>query len=170
MSRTIIIAGDSEDRSLTKDIISVCSKNGGAFVVDRDRIYRTVSEPFYRILNLSENSLGVESECIMIVGRKASDVDIEIEGGTDCICILDSDDRAATAFTKKIGAAAVGCSMSGTDTLTVSGFNDTGEAVVTLLRPLKNYCPGDYVVDRYEGQDVYNILACTAVLMLTGRL
>ncbi len=170
MSRTIIIAGDSEDSILTNDIISVCSKNGGVFVIDGDRIYRTVSEPFFRIMKLSGEKLRIGSECIIVVGREAAETDIEIESGTDCICILDSDDRSAAAFTKKIGAAAVGCSMSGTDTLTVSGFNDTGEAVVTLLRPLKNYCPGDYVVDRYEEQDVYNILACTAVLMLTGKL
>lgn len=165
MEKTVIIYGDSGEKDLTKEIVRVCSENGGALVYDGHRVFSTSDDPFYLVLSSDRLTDISISDSIVVLGNE-SDILTGKTELTDCICVLDGDNKNAARFAAECGADTVGCSMSGHDTLTVSGFNDDGTMLVTLRRKIGRTEPGEYIAHRHEGKDIYPVLAAIAVIML----
>ena len=169
MVKTVIICGDCGDKTLTREIVRICSNNGGALVCDGDRIYQTTDDPFFLIFSMCTLSDIFLPGSIVVLGKALIQIRQDMDL-SDCVCIIDGENRDSAVFAASFGGDTVGCSMSGHDTLTISGFNGDGTAVAALRRRIGEYEPGEYIVDRYDRDNMYPVLAGTAVLLLSGKL
>ena len=88
MEKTVIIYGDSGEKDLTKEIVRVCSENGGALVYDGHRVFSTSDDPFYLVLSSDRLTDISISDSIVVLGNEADILNGKTEL-TDCICVLD---------------------------------------------------------------------------------
>ncbi len=170
--QTVIIAGDCGERSLTREIAAACIRSGGAIVYDGMRMRQEGNQPSFLVLSLPSLPEQITAGSIIVLGKAAEQTG-RLPDLSGYICILDGENPAAVRLAAAAGAIAVGCSMSGHDTLTVSGFNEDDTMLVTLRRRLVTDAvirePCELTVHRSSEQQIYPALAATGVLLLSGR-
>lgn len=173
MKKTVVICGDCGEKELTREIVRMCGENGGALVCDGDRIYRTAEDPFFLIFSVCTLSDLYLPGSVVVLGKALLQIrqDMNME---KCICILDGENRDAAMLAASSGAAAIGCSMSGHDTMTVSAFNEDDRAVITLRRRIltenATIEPCEFIVRRTDEKNIYPLLAASAVLLVSGKI
>lgn len=169
--QNIIILGDYSSGILTETIIDFCSANGGVLYSGGSRLYKTNEAPAFQIFSLiSVSELNMPGS-IVVFGSSLDGIseDIDLYG---CTAVLDSSNAAALRRVSMYGCGAVGCSMSGHDTLTVSGMTDESTIMLSLRRTLKTAGgmiePYDFIVKIQPDTPVYPVLAAAAVILLSG--
>ena len=169
----VVICGDCGSKTLTRAVVGACSAYGGAVVIDGDRIYQTCEEPKYLIFVMCTLADLYLPGSIVVFGKALMQIQNNINLN-DTICVRDSDNSDAVAIIGASGARAIGCSMSGPDTLSISGFTDENTALVSLRRSIKTAGgivePHDFIVRTDKGLPVYPILAASAVLLSGGTV
>lgn len=168
MQKVIVICGDCGKRELTKQIVRICSENGGAAVFDGDRIYRTQDNPYFIICSVNTLSDFYIPDSIIVLGKALIQIRQDIDL-CSCICIIDAGNSDSVSLAAKLGASVIGCSMSGRDTLSVSSFNEDNTALVTLRRSIITNGgiiePCEFTVSGRSEENVYPLLAAAAVLL-----
>ncbi len=166
--KKIFIVGDSGSHSVTKAVITALGSCGGVLVCDRGRIYENGSSPDFFVICLSKLS---ELRCnggIAVFCRALSGVDSDapMEGFT---AITDAENRSALNILKDKSIPVVGCSVSGCDSLCLSGI-DGLYRLISLRRMLPPGAvePHEFAVRLKKNIPHYALLAACAVLLLCG--
>lgn len=169
--KKIIILGDSGSKAVTKAVIRVCTAYGGAFVIDDDRIYETSEEPQFLVLT-SDGGKEILCGDTVILGSSAETVNIDRIRTDQAVMVIDSGNKKLLAKLKNRRIAAIGCSMSAQDTLSIScsGFP---VKMVSLQRNIAisgghTAEPQEFTVRLSEETEVYPLLAACAVLLMSG--
>lgn len=170
--KKIIICGDCGSKSLTKAVLKACSANGGVFAVFEKRIFETSVNPEFLVI--SEKMSEIDCDGGIIVFGKSIDSEYKNMKIGRMISVLDTSNINALNIVHNSGSAAVGCSMSGYDTLSVSGLADfPAKKMISLQRSLRTLDgeiiePHDFLVKLTEEIPVYPLLASCSVLLLSG--
>ena len=170
--KNIIICGDCGSRILTKAIINACAVNGGAVVSDGNKIYETSENPEFLVISVDKIS---ETDCrsgVIVFGKMQDKINTDIKIG-GLIPIIDTSNINALNIVRNSGIAAIGCSMSGHDTISISGLTGFPTKMVSLQRTVKTLDgeviePHDFLVRLSEEMPIYPLLASCSVLLLSG--
>ncbi len=170
--KNVVIFGDCGSRSLTRAVISACKSSGGVFAIENGRIYETSDNPIFMVLSTDNIS---EIRCkkgIIVFGKmlNKSGCNLKIES---MIPIIDTSNINAVNIVRNLKTAAVGCSMSGHDTISVSGLTGFSSKIISLQRTIKTLDgeivePHDFVVKPSDEIPIYPLLAGCSVLLLSG--
>ena len=170
--KKIIICGDGKDRAITRKLVDLCSRYGGAMVCGRN-IYETCRRPEY-IIVCTDTLAGIScSSCVVILGSDPAGKDVWLR---DSVCVIDASDIRAVRFAEELGLPSVGCSVSGSDTVTLSSVSIENDFCISLNRSLE--VVGSKGREKVDGSqefiirssgEIYPILACGAALLLTGK-
>lgn len=171
--KKIVICGDCGSKVLTRTVIRACSSCGGAFVCDGAKIYETKQNPKFLIVTtytLTDIRCG---SGIMVFGKALCRVRTSISMGT-MIPIVDTSNAEALTILKGSGSSVVGCSMSGHDTISVSGIKNFPTKLISLQRSVKTVDgniiePHEFSVKLSREIPVYPLLAACSVLLLSGE-
>ena len=169
--KNVVICGDCGSKVLTKSIINACTANGGALVVDSNRIYETSESPRFLIVVADNIS---ETDCrsgVIVFGKMQNKIN-NIKIGR-LVPIIDTSDVNALNIVRNSGTAAIGCSMSGHDTISISGLTGFPTKMVSLQRTIKTLDgeiiePHDFLVRLSQEIPIYPLLASCSVLLLSG--
>lgn len=170
--KKIIICGDGQDSPVTKKLVSLCSRYGGAAVCGRN-IFETCLFPEYLIV-CTDSLSGVSCRnCVVILGEEPAG---RADRLRDSICVIDASHSRSVKFAEELGLPSVGCSVSGSDTLTLSSVSIENDYCISLNRTLAVVGSGgrERVVGAQEfilrsSGDIYPTLAAAAALLLTGK-
>lgn len=171
--KKIIICGDCGSRKLTKAIIKACTKTGGAFVCDGARIYETGKNAEYLVVSTCTlTDISCESG-IIVFGKALCQVHPDIDIG-NMIPVIDTENTDARKLLHKSGKAVVGCSMSGRDTISVSGIMSFPSKLISLQRSVRGTDgeiiePHEFSVKMSEEMPIFPMLAACSVLLLSGN-
>ncbi|MDD6490110.1 MAG: hypothetical protein PUG48_09930 [Clostridia bacterium] len=169
--KKIVICGDCGSESLTRAIISACKNNGGAAVVSGNGISETNDNPYFLIAKL-HNPYEINCKGGIIVFGKAVENKTKINA-EKTVAVLDTANTNALNIVRDSGCAVIGCSMSGHDTISVSGLAGFPTKMISLQRTIRTLDgdiiePHDFQVKLKEEMPVYPLLAGCAVLLLGG--
>ncbi len=164
----VIICGDCGDRELTAAVVRACCRYGGAFVCDGTSVYETGKAPEFCIVSV--NSLS-EVSCggVLIFGQALCQLRPHLPIG-NVIPMADSGNSEALSLLCSIGKPVIGCSMSGSDTLSLSCRRD-GEGLVCLQRCLRTVSgrllePCEFSFSAPPAIPIFPLLAACGVLLL----
>ncbi|MGN1458412.1 MAG: hypothetical protein ACI4XP_10775 [Acutalibacteraceae bacterium] len=169
--KKIVICGDCGSESLTRAIISACKNNGGVAVVSENGISETNDNPYFLIVKL-QNPYEINCKNGIIVFGKAVGNKTKIKT-EKTVALLDTANTNALSIVRGSGCAVIGCSMSGHDTISVSGLAGFPTKMISLQRTIRTLDgdiiePHDFRVRLKEEISVYPLLAGCGVLLLSG--
>lgn len=170
--KKIVICGDCGSKSLTRAIISACKNNGGAAVVSGNGIFETNDNPSFLIAEL-HNPYEINCKNGIIVFGKAVDENKTKINAEKTVALLDTANTNALNIVRDSGSVVIGCSMSGHDTISVSGLAGFPTKMISLQRTIRTLDgdiiePHDFQVRLTEEIPVYPLLAGCGVLLLGG--
>lgn len=165
--QTVVICGRGR---AAEAVVNACAENGGAIVCGRGRILATGRKPRFLLIGSGELKSDVPPGSIVVLEDGESIGKDSLDGS---IAVIDSSDRLSRISAARSGAVTVGCSVSGKDTITVSG-QEGDEVLVSLRRSLsmpdgEKLEPCEFSVRADEKYRGYPILAASAVLLLSGE-
>ena len=164
----VIICGDCGDRTLTATLQQTCQRYGGILTADGGHIRQSTAEPTFLLMNVNTLS-EVNSSGLVIFGEALCQVPPTLSLQKS-VAITDTDNTDAVRLLRGTDSQVIGCSMSGRDTITLSGRNDN-RALVCLLRTVTTLggrciepCEVPVAVD--ASTPIYPLLAACCVLLL----
>ena len=171
--KKVIICGDCGSRAVTRAVIRACSESGGAFVCDGAKIYETCPDPKFLIITACTLTDISCNDGIIVFGKALCQIRPDIKIGT-MIPVVDTSNIDALTLLKGSNACVVGCSMSGHDTISVSGIKDFPSKLISLqrnVRPIDGETiePHEFTVRLSREIPVYPLLASCSVLLLSGE-
>ena len=173
----IIVCGDCGSKSLTRTIIRTCSNYGGVVVVSENGVFETNENPSFLVAELKnlceKNPCELDFENGIIVFGKAVSEKVCIKKTSKNVVVLDTANSNALNIVRGRGVAVIGCSMSGHDTISVSGLAGFPTKMISLQRSVRTLDgdiiePHDFRVKLSEEIPIYPLLAGCAVLLLGG--
>lgn len=170
--KNIIICGDCGSKMLTKSVIRACAANGGASVVENNKVYETAANPKFLVVS-SDNISEIECKSgIIVFGKMLDSLRSDMKTGK-LIPVIDTANIKALNIVRNSGAAAIGCSMSEHDTISISGLTGFPTKMVSLQRTVRTVDgdivePHDFLVKLSETTAIYPLLASCSVLLLSG--
>ena len=169
--KKIVILGDCGSCRLTREVTGLCSKNGGVLFIGGGKIFRTSENPSYLVVGASELSQLELPGSIIVLGKKLGGISRDIDLSAH-ICVLDAENKDSLLFASGCGAQALGCSMSGHDSMTVSSFGEDGQIVIALRRSVRTdsgtISPGEFSIYASPDDNIYPVLAAKASLLVSG--
>ena len=170
--KKIVVCGDCGSKSLTRAIIRACENNGGAAVVSENGIFETNENPYFIVAEL-QSPYEINLDSGIIVFGKAINREITIKKTGKNVAVLDTANTNALNIVQKSGITVIGCSMSGHDTISVSGLAGFPAKMISLQRTVRTLDgdiiePHDFRVELKEEIPIYPLLAGCAVLLLGG--
>lgn len=168
----IIILGDKEDKILTKCVTKVCEENGGVLLFEKDSIYQSQENPEFLIDSFHQEYFKIHDDFhrMIIFGENFRESKKYLFNH-NIIAVLNPENQEAVKEVGELGCDAIGCSLSGKDTLTLSSLSGN-QYLISLMRSIdlkKDWIfPQDFLI-RSNISDFYSILAASAVMLLNGK-
>ncbi len=165
--KSVIILGDDKERLLGKTVIKACESYGGALVHEKGRVYRTVREPVFEVVD------AVSGECNDMRAVLVSGSSYRGELSSGCFTVIaDSGSSRLSQLLMGAECPVIGCSSSDRDTLSLS-CRSRGRMLIALRRSILTLTgeiiePCEIIVYTNEELPLFPVLAACGVLLLCG--
>jgi len=165
---TIMICGDCGERILTKTIVRSCSHYGNVMTINGGSVNCLSGHPDFLIISMNA-VCDIDCEGILVFGEALCQVPETVCIKKVC-AVTDQENTDALSVIRQSGIPAVGCSMSGKASVSLSCFNGMS-GLLSVQRKLLTI--GKRVIEPCEIRltannpiEVYSALAAGCILLL----